>query len=110
MMAWQNEEVEIYYWNSMVSLVVEKNNFYTDGQNVSYLMDNDTLAEVFPEMECQQFQLDKESQRAKSLAFFMLPGVLSLKLSASGLTRTDLEKKATEQTPELITSIFVKMQ
>ena len=40
----------------------------------------------------------------------MLPGVLSLKLSASGLTRTDLEKKATEQTPELITSIFVKMQ
>ena len=59
---------------------------------------------------CFQYQLDKESQRAKSLAFFMLPGVLPLKLSASGLTRTDLEKKATEQTPELITSIFVKMQ
>ena len=58
----------------------------------------------------QQFQLEKESQRAKSLAFFMLPSALSLKLSASGLTRTDLEKKATEQTPELITSIFVKMQ
>ena len=36
----------------------------------------------------------------------MLPSVLSLKLSASGLTRTDLEKKATEQTPELITPIF----
>ena len=52
MMAWQNEEVEIYYWNATVSLVVEKNNFYSDGQNVTYLMDNDTLAEVFPEMEC----------------------------------------------------------
>ena len=52
MMAWQNEEVEIYYWNATVSLVVEKNNFYSDGKNVTYLMDNDTLTEVFPEMEC----------------------------------------------------------
>ena len=51
-LAWQNEEVEIYYWNAIVSLVVEKNNFYTDGQNVTYLMDNDTLCEVYPEMEC----------------------------------------------------------
>ena len=52
MMAWQNEEVEIYYWSATVTLVVEKNNFYSDGQNVTYLMDNDTLVEVFPEMEC----------------------------------------------------------
>ena len=71
MMAWQNEEVEIYYWNATVSLVVEKNNFYSDGQNVTYLMDNDTLAEVFPEMECQTIAKRKKSQRAKSLALFM---------------------------------------
>ena len=51
-LAWENEEVEIYYWNAIVALVVEKNNFYSDGQTVSYLMDNDTLVEVYPDMEC----------------------------------------------------------
>ena len=52
MLAWQNEEVKIYYWDDTFSLVVEKNNFHTDGQNVTYLIDNDTLIEVIPEMEC----------------------------------------------------------
>ena len=51
-LAWQNEEVKIYYWDDTFSLVVEKNNFRTDGQNVTYLIDNDTLIEVIPEMEC----------------------------------------------------------
>ena len=75
MMAWQNEEVEIYYWNATVSLVVEKNNFYSDGQNVTYLMDNDTLAEVFPEMECQT-KASRKKARELNLQLFLCPQLL----------------------------------
>ena len=51
-LAWENEEIRVYYWNSYCALVEEKHNFYSDGQNVTYLMDIDTLVEVYPDMEC----------------------------------------------------------